>query len=108
MSNFTHYRQHVGDNPSKVFKSTMFRSDRLMLGLNCLHPGQTQAPHVHGGQDKFYFVVEGTGEFVVGDERQVAGEGSVVWAPADVSHGVVNTGTGRLVLMVGIAPGPRG
>ena len=82
MSNITHYSDHVGANPSKVFKSTLFRSDRLMLGLNCLHPGQEQHPHVHGGQDKFYFVVEGKGEFVVGDERQTAGEGMVIWAPA--------------------------
>jgi mannose-6-phosphate isomerase-like protein (cupin superfamily) len=106
MSNMTHYSDHVGANPSKVFKSTLFRSERLMLGLNCLHPGQEQHPHVHGGQDKFYFVVEGSGEFVVGDERRTAGEGMVVWAPADVSHGVVNTGSGRLVLLVGIAPFP--
>jgi mannose-6-phosphate isomerase-like protein (cupin superfamily) len=107
MSNLTHYRDHVGDNPAKPFKSTMFRSDRLMLGLNCLHPGQAQTPHVHGGQDKFYFVVEGTGEFLVGDERQSAGEGTIVWAPSDVSHGVVNTGSRRLVLLVGMAPAPR-
>ena len=59
MSNITHYSDHVGANPSKVFKSTLFRSERLMLGLNCLHPGQEQHLHVHGGQDKFYFVVEG-------------------------------------------------
>jgi mannose-6-phosphate isomerase-like protein (cupin superfamily) len=106
MSNITHYSDHVGANPSKVFKSTLFRSERLMLGLNCLHPGQEQHPHVHGGQDKFYFVVEGTGDFVVGDERRTAGEGMVIWAPADISHGVVNRGAGRLVLLVGIAPFP--
>ena len=51
---------------------------------------------------------EGTGEFVVGDERRSAGEGMVVWAPADVSHGVVNTGDSRLVLLIGIAPFPAG
>ena len=82
MSNITHYADHVGANASKVFKATLFRSERLMLGLNCLHPGQEQHPHVHGGQDKFYFVVEGTGEFVVGDERRTAGEGMVVGWPA--------------------------
>ena len=108
MSNITHYSDHVGANPAKVFKSTLFRSERLMLGLNCLNPGQEQHPHVHGGQDKFYFVVEGKGEFVVGDERRTAGAGMVVWAPADVSHGVVNTGDSRLVLLVGIAPFPAG
>jgi mannose-6-phosphate isomerase-like protein (cupin superfamily) len=106
MSNFTHVRDHVGAHPSKPFKSTMFRSKHLMLGLNCLHPGQEQHPHVHGGQDKFYFVVEGRGEFLVGEERGLVEQGGVVWAPANISHGVVNTGHERLVLLVGIAPWP--
>jgi mannose-6-phosphate isomerase-like protein (cupin superfamily) len=105
MTNLTDYRQHVGANPAKQFKSTLFRSDHLLLGLNCLEPGQAQNAHVHAGQDKFYFVVEGTGDFVVGDERRSAGEGMVVWAPAGVSHGVTNDGARRLVLLVGIAPG---
>jgi mannose-6-phosphate isomerase-like protein (cupin superfamily) len=106
MTNLTHYTAHVGSNPAKQFKSTLFRSDRLLLGLNCLEPGQAQHAHVHAGQDKFYFVVEGTGDFVVGDERRSASEGMVVWAPAGVSHGVVNGGDSRLVLLVGIAPAP--
>jgi quercetin dioxygenase-like cupin family protein len=108
MSNLTHYSSHVGSNPSKQFKSTMFQSEHLMLGLNCLEPGQEQHAHVHAGQDKFYFVVEGAGDFIVGEDRQVAGTGMVVWAPAGVSHGVVNRGAERLVLLVGIAPSPRG
>jgi mannose-6-phosphate isomerase-like protein (cupin superfamily) len=75
-----------------------------MLGLNCLATGQEQKLHDHAGQDKFYFVVEGVGEFLVGDERRPAGVGSVVWAPAGVPHGVTNRGSDRLVLLVGIAP----
>ena len=108
MSNFVDYRERVGSNPDKQFKATLFQSGRLMLGLNCLEPGQSQHAHTHADQDKFYFVAEGTGEFVVGDERRTAGEGMVVWAPADVSHGVVNTGDSRLVLLIGIAPFPAG
>ena len=104
MSNFSHYSDHVGAGAEKPFKSTLWRSDRLMLGLNCLAPGQEQKLHDHAGQDKFYFVVEGVGDFVVGDERQPAAEGGVVWAPAGVPHGVTNRGTERLVLLVGIAP----
>jgi mannose-6-phosphate isomerase-like protein (cupin superfamily) len=46
------------------------------------------------------------GQFVVGEEHRPAGEGMVVWAPAGVSHGVVNRGDRRLVLLVGIAPAP--
>lgn len=106
MSNFAPYRNFVGSSPDKQYKATLFRSDALMLGLNCLSPGQAQHLHVHDGQDKFYFVVEGTGDFTVADERQQAGPGMVVWAPAGVTHGVVNPGSDRLVLLVGIAPSP--
>jgi mannose-6-phosphate isomerase-like protein (cupin superfamily) len=106
MSNFVQYRDRVGVNPDKQFKATLFESGRLMLGLNCLEPGQSQHAHVHGDQDKFYFVVEGTGEFEVGDDVRSVGEGVVVWAPAGVSHGVTNRGNTRLVLLVGIAPFP--
>lgn len=77
-----------------------------MLGLNCLEPGQSQRTHTHADQDKFYFVTEGAGEFVVGDETKRAGQGMVVWAPAGVTHGVTNNGSERLVLLVGIAPFP--
>ena len=109
MANFTyfsHYSDHVGASADKPFKSTLWRSERLMLGLNCLAPGQEQKLHDHAGQDKFYFVVEGTGEFVVGNDRRVAKVGGVVWAPAGVPHGVTNRGDERLVLLVGIAPFP--
>ncbi|HEY7185554.1 MAG TPA: cupin domain-containing protein [Vicinamibacterales bacterium] len=104
MSNFVSYSERVGALPDKQFKATLFQSARLMLGLNCLEPGQSQHAHTHGDQDKFYFVVEGSGRFEVGDETRDASEGMVVWAPATVTHGVTNTGTKRLVLLVGIAP----
>jgi quercetin dioxygenase-like cupin family protein len=104
MSKFTDYRDHIGAQADKPFKSTLFRSGRLMLGLNCLSPGQEQHLHDHAEQDKFYFVVEGTGRFVVGDETQSAGPGTAVWAPAGVPHGVRNDTNERLVVLIGIAP----
>ena len=106
MSYFTHYNNHTGSNKDKFFKSTLFQSGRLLLGLNCLEPGQTQKVHTHADQDKFYFVVEGEGEFVVGEETQEGGAGTTIWAPAGEDHGVTNTGEERLVLLVGIAPAP--
>jgi mannose-6-phosphate isomerase-like protein (cupin superfamily) len=100
------YKDFTGSRPDKHFKSTLFQSERLLLGLNCLEPGQAQAAHTHAGADKFYFVLEGEGQFRVGDETTRAGAGMVVWAPASVSHGVENNGQTRLVLLVGIAPSP--
>jgi mannose-6-phosphate isomerase-like protein (cupin superfamily) len=106
MTMFADYRVFTGANPEKFFKSTLFQSERLLLGLNCLEPGQEQHVHTHVGQDKFYFVVEGSGIFRAGDELREVGAGMVVWAPVDMPHGVVNSGQSRLVLLVGIAPAP--
>lgn len=101
-------QDHVGSQPEKFFKSTLFQSDALLLGLNCLEPGQVQKPHDHSDQDKFYYVVAGTGLFWLGEEQVVGETGQVVWAPAGVTHGVQNSSQDRLILLVGIAPGPAG
>ena len=106
MDYFKDYRDYVGSKPEKFFKSTLFESDKILLGLNCLEPGQEQAVHAHGDQDKFYFVLEGVGEFTVGDTVQSASDGMTVWAPEDLDHGVRNVGDVRLVLLVGLAPAP--
>ena len=104
----TAYPDHIGSSAEKFFKSTLFQSSRLLLGLNCLEPGQTQATHTHADQDKFYVVIEGQGAFAIADEIYQAGPGMVIWAPAGVLHGVTNRGDTRLVLLVGIAPAPGG
>jgi len=51
-------------------------------------------------------VVSGLARFSVGDESFEARAGAVVWAPADLSHGVEQA-LERTVLLVGIAPPPR-
>jgi mannose-6-phosphate isomerase-like protein (cupin superfamily) len=99
-------RDHLGASEGRHFKDTLFRSDRLLLGVNCLEPGQSQEIHVHADQDKAYVVEEGTGVFTVASERYEVGPGAVVWAPAGVPHGVTNAGVERLVLVVAIAPAP--
>jgi len=90
----------------KFYKTTLFQAEALMIGLNCLEPGQVQKPHVHDDQDKFYYVVEGEGRFWLGEEQVLVAAGEVVWAPAGQRHGVENMGDGRLTLLVGIAPAP--
>ncbi|MCH7684558.1 MAG: cupin domain-containing protein [Gemmatimonadetes bacterium] len=107
MTNFSHFCTHVGADPEGFFKSTVFEGTSLRLGMSCLEPGQSQPEHTHDGQDKFYYVIEGHGEFVVGEETRDAGVGMLVWAPAGSQHGVTNNGSTRLVLLVGMAPSLR-
>lgn len=98
--------EHIGIREEKFYKTTLFQSNALLLGLNCLQPGQVQQPHDHVDQDKFYFIVEGSGSFWLGEEQVNAAAGEVVWAPAGLLHGVKNDGEDRLTLLVGIAPAP--
>jgi quercetin dioxygenase-like cupin family protein len=106
MANFIDIKDRVGRSEPKHYKTTLFRSEELMLGLNCLEPGQEQRVHTHADQDKFYLVLEGTGTFTVGGEERAAGPFTTVWAPRGIEHGVRNTGSGRLVLFMGMAPPP--
>src|SRR5258708_33407967 len=45
-------------------KIDCFRSDPLLLGLNCFAPGQDQPPHTHPDADKSYFLVSGKPRFL--------------------------------------------
>ena len=105
MNYFIDWLEHTGAHPEKLYKTTLWQGEHVMTGLNCLEPNQTQSVHAHQGADKFYFVLAGQGRFTVGDEVREAAPGTLVIAPAAVPHGVTNTGTERLSLLVAIAPG---
>src|ERR1700730_18889574 len=105
MNSFVDWLEHTGLHPEKFYKTTLWQGEHVMIGLNCLESNQCQRVHAHQGADKFYFVLEGRGRFMVGDEEREAGTGALVIAPAGVLHGVTNTGEERLSLLVSIAPG---
>lgn len=92
-------------SPAKGTKADLFAGSRLFVGLNCFEPGQSQAVHAHPGADKFYFVAAGKARMTVGNETREVGAGTVVWAPADLPHGVV-AALERTVMLVAIAPPP--
>ena len=90
---------------AKMTKVDCFRSDRLLVGLNCFEPGQTQSVHTHGGADKFYVVLTGKATFIVGTQRVDARSGDLIPAPAGVPHGVASVSE-RSIVLVTMAPAP--
>src|SRR5216117_3197545 len=66
---------------TKMTKLDCFRSDRLLVGLNCFEPGQGQKVHAHDGADKFYFVVAGKASFILGNRTIDAQSGDLLLAP---------------------------
>jgi quercetin dioxygenase-like cupin family protein len=89
----------------QMTKIDCFRSERLLVGLNCFEPGQAQAVHAHADADKFYVVVSGKATFVVGEQSVTAGPGDLVLAPAGVPHGVRGAEI-RTVVLMAMTPAP--
>ncbi len=99
-------RDYAVFSDEKMGKVTLFRSDHLLVGLNCFEPGQGHALHAHADMDKVYQVVEGAGLFLLEGEETTLDAGMVLVAPAGVPHGIRNTSDSRLIVMTVLAPGP--
>ncbi len=99
-------RDHAVYSPEKMGKSTVFRSARVMVGLNAFEPGQEHALHAHEGMDKVYQVIEGEGSFLLEGEEVPMQAGMLLVAPEGAPHGIRNTGTGRLLVLAVLAPAP--
>jgi mannose-6-phosphate isomerase-like protein (cupin superfamily) len=98
---------HAVFNPDKMGKRTLFRSDRMMVGLNAFEPGQEHKLHAHAGLDKVYHVLQGEGLFLLEDRELPMRAGEMLIAPEGIPHGIRNTGAGRLVVLAILAPAPR-
>ena len=85
----------------KMQKLDCVATGRLLLGLNCFEPGQSQKVHAHEGADKFYLLLSGKAKLSVGGESRDAVAGDLVFAPAGVEHGV-EAAYERTVMLVGI------
>lgn len=101
---FKAYETFLSFRPNRYGKSTLFENEHILVGLNCLQPGQAMEKHAHEVQIRFYMVIEGKGITWVGDEQQETGVGMVIWVPAGYTHRIENTGEEQMILLVGITP----
>ena len=97
---------HAVFSSEKMGKATLFRSDRMLVGLNAFEPGQEHRLHAHEGMDKVYYVLTGRGRFLL-DGRELDMEaGMMLVAPEGEPHGIRNTGEERMVVLAILAPAP--
>lgn len=91
----------------KLRKVNLFETRNFFCDVYGLEPGQEQKVHAHAVEDKIYFVVEGRGLFLIGDDEQELAANQIVLAPAGEPHGVRNTSDARLTLLVVMTPNPN-
>jgi quercetin dioxygenase-like cupin family protein len=93
--------------PEKMQKINLYETPNFFCDVYCLEPGQQQKPHTHDGADKIYYVLQGRGMFLIGEEQRELSQHETVLAPSGAVHGVHNTSTDRLMLLVLMSPNPN-
>jgi len=75
------------------------------MGNVTLEPRGGQVPWHNQDQDEVYFLVEGTAEMCLGEERQTLQAGEAVYIPSGVFHQLTNIGNepARMIYVYGPA-----
>ena len=75
------------------------------MGYVTLEPRGGQVPWHNQEQDEVYFLVEGTAEMCLGEERQTLRTGEAVYIPSGVFHQLTNVGEepARMIYVYGPA-----
>src|SRR5512140_199256 len=68
------------------------QATQFSMGLVTLDPDGGQVPWHNQDQEEVYFIIEGTGEMCLGEERTIMRAGQAVYIPHQVFHQLTNTG----------------
>ena len=74
------------------------------MGNVTLEPDGGQVPWHNQQQEEIYFIVEGTGEMCLGEERTVVRTGQAVYIPPQVFHQLTNIGATPLRMIYCYGP----
>jgi mannose-6-phosphate isomerase-like protein (cupin superfamily) len=84
--------------------SAPIQATNFSIGNVTLDPDGGQVPWHNQEQEEVYFIVEGTGEMCLGEERQTVTSGQVVYIPSGVFHQLTNIGTTPLRMIYCYGP----
>ena len=69
------------------------QATNFSIGHVTLEPDGGQVPWHNQEQEEIYFIIEGTAEMCLGEERQTLSTGQAVYIPPKVFHQLTNTGS---------------
>ena len=83
------------------------QAKNFSIGNVTLDPNGGQVPWHNQEQEEVYFVIEGTGEMCLGEERQIVTTGQAVYIPPGVFHQLTNIGDDAAADDLLLRPGGR-
>ena len=81
------YKNEIEFSDDERVRKALFSGDHCRATLFCLKSGQSIKPHTHGG-DHIWIVKEGSGWYLSEEGEARIKDGSVIFAPEGIAHGV--------------------
>ena len=82
----------------------MTNAEGLLLVRVLMPPGRAHQFHRHPGREEIIYVISGTAEQWVDQEKRTLKAGDVAHIPRDVVHGTYNAGSDTLVFLAILSP----
>lgn len=89
-----------------ILKKVPLETDKFVFNTYFLEPRQLLRLHMHPASDELFYIIEGRVQFSVGNNQVMVDSGSVVYGPAKIPHGIVNSGNNPIVMLSVQAPKP--
>jgi len=80
------------------------QANAFAMGYVVLEPNGGQVPWHNQEQEEVYFIVEGTGEMCLGEEKQTLTSGQAAFIPPTVFHQLTNVGDTPLTMIYVYGP----
>jgi quercetin dioxygenase-like cupin family protein len=95
----------IKDTPHGVDVRKLYDRDNAQAVHITLKPGEALKPHITP-VDVFFYILEGTPEVLVGDERVTTQADNLIESPRDIPHCLYNNSESLARILVVKAPKP--
>lgn len=105
MKTISHYEAEPMKNPHGVKTWKLYDTENALVVHLQLEPGEQLKPHITP-VDVYFYVLEGTGVVLVGDEKKEVSAGTLVDSPANIIHCWYNESDAPVRILVNKVPKP--
>ncbi|NOX46279.1 MAG: cupin domain-containing protein [Chlorobi bacterium] len=95
----------IKENVHKVDARMLYNNDSAQAVHMQLNPGESLKPHITP-VDVFFFVIEGTPDVLIGEEKKRIETNSLVESPMNIVHCIYNNTDAIVRILVVKAPRP--
>lgn len=85
-------------------RDDIVKNEHLMMVRANMEPGRSHPFHSHPTREEIIYVISGTAEQWVGQEKKILGPGDMAFIPMGEIHGTWNVGTEMLVFLAILSP----